>query len=152
MGMKWTLQHAFFADMGGFHISAPDYPFGFPINAEQFHYLLKYRYIDFPNMDHVAIDQKNMTEVFSRILATVSALWFFLQEFSHIAQGYPITCLELTAMTFAFVMIGTSVCWYHKPYITMPFYLETANGQTIKQIRRNAKRLVSFPASSLSPI
>ena len=145
LGMEWTLQHAFFADMGGFHISSPDYPFGFPLNAEQFHYMLKHGYIDFPNMDNVAIEEKNGTEIFSRIVATLSAVWFFVQEFQHLAAGNPITCLELTAMTFAFVMIGTSVCWYHKPYIQKPFYVETRHGLTIREIRRNAKRLVSYP-------
>ncbi|KAJ9637303.1 hypothetical protein H2199_007590 [Coniosporium tulheliwenetii] len=36
---EWTIQHAFFADMGGFLLHAPDCPL-FPIDAKQLHYLV----------------------------------------------------------------------------------------------------------------
>lgn len=65
-GTRWTLQHAFFTDMGGMFLSSPDFPEGFPINTEQFHYLLKHDHIDFPNMNDMMITERNATDTLSR--------------------------------------------------------------------------------------
>lgn len=46
-GLKWTYRHAFFVNMGGIFLASPDFPDGFPINAQEFHYLIKHNYVDF---------------------------------------------------------------------------------------------------------
>lgn len=49
------------------------------------------------------------------------------------------TTLELTAMSFAVVMIVTSASWYFKPSISQATILDTKNGRTIRAIRDFAR-------------
>jgi hypothetical protein len=69
-GFEWKLIHAFFVDMGCLHLTAPDYSDAngesFPINAEQFHYLLKHGFVDFPDMDKLEIKERNSVDTLSR--------------------------------------------------------------------------------------
>ena len=65
-GAKWTLSYGFFADMGGIHLVTSDYPGGFPINAEQLIYLVEHRFINFPDMESMCIDERNSADTLSR--------------------------------------------------------------------------------------
>lgn len=60
------MTHAFFVDMGGIHLKSPDFPQGFPINAEQFHYLISNDHIDFPDMEKLDIRERNAADTLSR--------------------------------------------------------------------------------------
>lgn len=61
----WTMKHAFFADMGGFRLKAPEYP-AFPLDAEQLLYVIQNKYVDFPDFDTSDIDDKNKTDGLAR--------------------------------------------------------------------------------------
>ena len=65
-GQEWTYTYAFFADMGGILLTSTDFPDGFPINAEQLHWLVKYSHVDFPNMKHMNIGERNASDTLSR--------------------------------------------------------------------------------------
>jgi hypothetical protein len=52
------------------------------------------------------------------------------------------TTLELTALSFVFVMIVTSICWFRKPAITRPRYIPTKDGKALREIREKAKEQV----------
>lgn len=54
-----TLHTLFFTDIGAMSLTSPDYPEGFPTNAEQFHYLVKYGHVDFPDMEPMKIGERN---------------------------------------------------------------------------------------------
>ncbi|ETS86955.1 hypothetical protein PFICI_00783 [Pestalotiopsis fici W106-1] len=138
-GMKWTYRHAFFVDMGGIFLTSPDFPEGFPINAQQFHYLIKHDYIDFPNMDEMHISERNSADTLSRLITMWQVLWFSIAEIQRARTGLPLTTLELTALSYAFVIIITSVCWYRKPAITHPRNVPTKNDKTIDEIRAAIK-------------
>lgn len=180
-GRLWTLTHAFYADMGGFVLTSPDYPLGFPINAEQLYYLVKHDHLDFPQLTLDRIKEKSKADTLSRsvhpvhprsrvtstrlqsplcgslsscllracseilslrILVLWQVLWFSATEFNRIANGHPITTLELTALTFACVMVATSAVWYYKPSISNPETLETKDGRTVDFIRDYARYTV----------
>jgi hypothetical protein len=47
---QWTMNHAFFADMGGFVLRTAD-GLAFPIDAKQLHYLVTEGYIGLPRLD-----------------------------------------------------------------------------------------------------
>ncbi|KAK1674854.1 hypothetical protein BDP55DRAFT_704504 [Colletotrichum godetiae] len=57
-GQKWTYNQAFFVDMG------------FPVDAEQLHYLVKHGFADFPDMDSVNIAERNTIDTLSTGLPT----------------------------------------------------------------------------------
>ncbi|KAK1579338.1 uncharacterized protein LY79DRAFT_613956 [Colletotrichum navitas] len=142
-GKKWTYTQAFFVDMGGIFLKSPDFPEGFPINAEQLHYLVKHGFVDFPDMKSMDISERNTVDTLSRIITLWQAVWFFIVEIDRIRMGLPITTLELTALSFTFAMVATFICWYPKPAISYPRYIETKvrNGQqiTLDDIRSYAR-------------
>ncbi|KAF3012861.1 hypothetical protein E8E14_010940 [Neopestalotiopsis sp. 37M] len=138
-GLKWTYRHAFFVDMGGIFLTSPDFPDGFPINAQQFHYLVKHEYIDFPDMESMDISERNSADTLSRLITMWQVLWFSIAEIQRARTGLPMTTLELTALSYAFVIIITSVCWYRKPAITHPRTIPTRNNKTIDEIRAAIK-------------
>lgn len=52
--------------MGGIHIKSPDFPDGFPINAEQLHYLVMHEHVDFPDMTLMSVAERNTLDTLSR--------------------------------------------------------------------------------------
>jgi len=52
--------------MGGIHLTSPDFPGGFPINAEQLHYLVLHKHVDFPDMTLMSIAERNTLDTLSR--------------------------------------------------------------------------------------
>ena len=46
----WTLTHSFYADMGGIHLSLPDWK-SFPVNSRQLHYLITRHYVAYPRIE-----------------------------------------------------------------------------------------------------
>jgi hypothetical protein len=71
--------------------------------------------------------------------------WFIITELERLRQGLPMTTLELTALSFSFMMIVTTGLWYHKPTIVWPVPISTRDGRTIEQIRAKARE-TSHPA------
>lgn len=43
--------HAFFVNSGGIHLKSPDFPRGFPVDAQQLHYLIRHNFVEFPDLD-----------------------------------------------------------------------------------------------------
>lgn len=62
----WTLRKAFFADMGGLILTSPDYPQGFPINAEQLFYLVRGGHLDLPDLRDHDIQEKSKIDTLSK--------------------------------------------------------------------------------------
>ncbi|KAK4175533.1 hypothetical protein QBC36DRAFT_22753 [Triangularia setosa] len=139
-GLKWTYTYAFFADMGGMFLTSPDYPEGFPINAEQLHYLVKYGHVDFPDMEQMNIGERNASDNLSRFLTLWQAIWFSVIEIQRIAHGLPMTTLELTALLYVYVLVGCQICWFKKPSISVPRRIQTKDNIKIQQIRMWAKK------------
>ncbi|OTA87946.1 hypothetical protein M434DRAFT_35086 [Hypoxylon sp. CO27-5] len=140
-GTKWTYRHAFFVDMGGIFLTSIDFPDGLPITGEQLHYLVKYGHVDFPDMDAMAIDERNTTDTLSRLITVWQVFWFAVTELQRVKLGLPMTTLELTSLSFVLVMIATSVCWFRKPSISYPRMIPTKDGKSMDDIRVAAKQL-----------
>lgn len=71
--------------------------------------------------------------------------WFSVTELRRVSIGLPMTTLELTALTYAFVMIATSILWYYKPCIITPTILHLRNDKTVQEVRLWARENVSIP-------
>jgi hypothetical protein len=52
--------------MGGFYLSSPDYPHGFPVNAEQLFYLIKHGHVDFPEMTAAQIKERSTMDTLAK--------------------------------------------------------------------------------------
>ncbi|RAH64382.1 uncharacterized protein BO66DRAFT_242417 [Aspergillus aculeatinus CBS 121060] len=136
----WTYRHAFFVDMGGIHLRSPDFPQGFPIDAQQLYYLLSHDYIDMPDMEQMAIEERNSADTLSRLITVFQAFWFLVSTFERFRLGISVTTLELTTVAFALVMLASSITWFYKPSITRPRYISTKNDITVQAIRELMKR------------
>ncbi|KAI0026046.1 hypothetical protein F4780DRAFT_774245 [Xylariomycetidae sp. FL0641] len=61
-------------------------------------------------MESMCIDERNTTDTLSRLLTIWQVFWFSVAELQRVRQGLPTTTLEVTALSFVFVMI-----WYRTP-------------------------------------
>ncbi|KAK0622066.1 hypothetical protein B0T17DRAFT_642558 [Bombardia bombarda] len=136
---QWTLRHGFFADMGGFMLTSPDQP-AFPINAQQLHYLIAHGHVEYPEITKEDIDQRNKTDGLAKLITLWQVVWFVVAEMQRVRLGLPLTTFEVTALSFSFTMIITSVFWYYKPTISTPTKISTKGGKTIAEIRASARQ------------
>ncbi|KAF3809571.1 hypothetical protein GCG54_00012857, partial [Colletotrichum gloeosporioides] len=137
--VTWTYRHAFYVDMGGLFLRSPDFQEGFPITAEELYYLVKHGHVDFPDMESMKVAKIDTADTLSRVLTVLQVIWFGVGQISRIHKGLPMTTLELTALSFVSVTIFTSVCWYWKPSVSQPKYIDTKNGKLVKEIRAKAR-------------
>ena len=122
---KWTLRHAFFADMGGFLLQAPDFP-AFPVDGQQLLYLIEKKYIPYPKVDSETIWDKNKADGFARAITLVQITWFSIQCIARGAQRLSLSTLELLTINMIFCTVFTFYFWNHKPLdIRTPIILQT---------------------------
>lgn len=112
----WTIQHGFFADMGGFVLQPPDFV-PFPLTAPQVHYLVTRGYIDISDvlLTRSEIEDKNKFDTLTRIITMVQLSWFVVTVLARAALGMAITTLELSTLGFIFCTLFTYFFWRHKP-------------------------------------
>lgn len=110
----WTIQHGFFADMGGFMLYARDSD-PFPVDAKQLLFLIQNNFVDRPNLSRKTIADKNKVDGLLRIITICQVLWFAINIAGRRATHLAITCFELTTAAFIVCTIGTVGFWIHKP-------------------------------------
>ena len=142
---KWTMNHAFYADMGGFILQTRDWK-PFPIDAKQLHYLVTKGHVAFPALEKELIADKNKVDGLLRFLTLCQIVWFLIDMAGRAVQGLAITCGELTTAAFIVCSCGTTICWYHKPAdIAVPETIET--DATIAEILLGAGEQAREPYS-----
>ncbi|KAF4456309.1 beta-lactamase family protein [Fusarium austroafricanum] len=71
-------------------LTAPDYSDSdgksFPINAKQFHYLIKHGFVEFADVDKWEIGERNSVDTLSRIITVFQAAWYTIKELMHIRK------------------------------------------------------------------
>jgi hypothetical protein len=142
---RWTLKHAFFADMGGFILHSDDWV-PFPVNAKQLHYLVTEGYIPFSavNLDPETIEDKNKGDMFARCIAITQILWFTVNYFTRWHQRLAVTTLELTTLGFIFCTLGTYFCWASKPKdVIRPIILRPS--ESLRKILQRAGDNAKYP-------
>ncbi|KAJ9640402.1 hypothetical protein H2201_002552 [Coniosporium apollinis] len=148
---EWTLRHAFFADMGGVVLAAPDGAL-VPVNAYQVLYLVKEGYMPMPQISLKAIDDKDKANGFARLIVVLQTVWFVSKCIGRAAQGLAVTTFELTTLAFVFCTLATFFCWRHKPLdVDTPIVLHTLTTLTEPHQRRQSPCPVrsDFPFSFL---
>ena len=137
---QWTMRHAFFADMGGFLLQAPDSPAfpAFPVDSRQLAYLVKNGHVDYPlHVDTRTIWDKNKADGFARTVTLFQISWFAIQCIARGAQNLSLTTLELSTIAFILCTLHTLFYWNHKPLdAEVPIILYTR--KTIAEILTNA--------------
>lgn len=111
---QWTMRHAFFADMGGFLLQAPDFP-PFPVDNQQLIYLIENDYIPYPTIDVDTIWDKNKADSFARMITLIQVTWFTIQCIGRGIRHLTLSTLELLTINMIFCTVFTFYFWNHKP-------------------------------------
>ena len=111
---KWTIRHAFYANMGGF-VLQPRNSTKFPINSKQLQYLITKGYTDFPTMTEKEIWDKSKADGFAKLLTCFQTAWFVIQVIGRAIQHLPVTTLELTTLSFVVCTLSMYFQWANKP-------------------------------------
>ncbi|KAJ5129839.1 uncharacterized protein N7515_005878 [Penicillium bovifimosum] len=111
---EWTMTHAFYADMGGFHLKARGSE-PFPINAKQLHHLVLNKYVEMPTTTKRTIEDKNKVDAMLRFITVAQCLWFLITTLGRLQMHLPITTGELTTVAFILCSLPTNLCWISKP-------------------------------------
>ena len=93
LGYKWTVQHAFFLNMGGIWLK-PKESRPFPINAAQSNYLVAVEHMELPSIFKKEIEDKSRADNFAKRFACGQILWLVLQCIRRAIHHLPITSLK----------------------------------------------------------
>jgi hypothetical protein len=144
----WTLEHAFFADSGGFWLESSDYP-AFPITAASIRYLVKEGYLEYPSITREEIWDKSKADKFAKGFALIQSGWLVLQTITRASLRLPISPLELFTIAFVVSTVMSYFFWLHKPqHVTVPTYLRLSSSDgTIATILKEAGPAAALPFS-----
>jgi hypothetical protein len=142
---SWTMQHAFFADMGGFVLETPGTP-AFPVDGKQLLFLIKAGFVDeaVTRLDIKVIRDKNKVDGMLRIITVCQVLYFVANIAGRAILHLAITCMELTTAAFIICTIATVFFWLHKPAdVNTPEHLRSTSH--IAEIMRAAAAEFAAP-------
>ena len=117
---KWTLKHAFFADMGGFMLQTSD-DVRFFLDTKQILWLLEHHVISDPQfetsflLDPKSINDRNKSDILVRVIAIGQALWFCINVVARGIQNLAVTTLEITTIGIIVDSILVYYFWKDKP-------------------------------------
>jgi hypothetical protein len=117
---KWTLKHAFFADMGGFVLRTSD-DVRFFLDTKHILWLLEHQAISTAQfnksflLESKTIDDRNKSDTFVRVIAVGQALWFCINIIARGVQGLAVTTLEISTVGIIIVSILVYYIWKEKP-------------------------------------
>ncbi|KAI4146563.1 MAG: hypothetical protein L6R39_003414 [Caloplaca ligustica] len=110
----WTMEMAFFADMGGFRLRTRNQD-SFPLDAQQLYHLVEQGYVTQPLFRPQLIDDKNKVDVLLRVIILCQISWFLVGVIGRWAQHLFVTTAELTTVSFILCSAVTAGFWWNKP-------------------------------------
>lgn len=113
-GERWRLEHAFYANSGGFLLQCPDCV-AFPVNAASVYFLVSKGYIDLPDITADEIKDKSKADSFAKFAAIFQGFWLIAQTIARLVQGLPLSQLELFTLAFVVSTAMSYYFWWRKP-------------------------------------
>ncbi|XMA09760.1 hypothetical protein WAI453_002551 [Rhynchosporium graminicola] len=99
---RWTMRHAFFADMGGFVLQPRE---SVPLPKD--------------------ISDKSKADGFAKFITIFQVSWFILATLSRGIQHLAITTFELSAIAIVAGTLVTFLCWLNKPLdVVVPIIID----------------------------
>lgn len=134
LGGRWTMRHAFFADMGGFVLCPRDSK-PFPLNTKQLLWLVVNKKVERPLVTAEELWDRSKQTRLVRVIMSVQTGYFVVQCIARVQQGLAVTTLELNTLAIVVCSLITNMVWLHKPSevsipikITTPFSSEELCG------------------------
>ena len=121
---RWTLRHNFYANMGGFVVSAPDCK-PFPVHGTHLCWLVRKGYLSLPEITAAEIKDKSKANGIAKLVTCLQAAWFVVQCLGRVAQDLPTSPLELLTISYAWCTFAIYAQWGYKPLdVEVPTVLE----------------------------
>ncbi|KAB5570440.1 hypothetical protein GE09DRAFT_707761 [Coniochaeta sp. 2T2.1] len=112
---EWSIEHAFYADSGGFVVDFRGYDLLLVSSAKQLEYLVRNGYIAMPSLTCDDIRDKSRADGMSKLVICVQAGWLVLQVLGRAVQRLAITPLELATLSVVGCSFTTLWFWRRKP-------------------------------------
>ena len=120
----WTLTHAFFAAMGGFKLDGhddegqcylPAWQGEALITPQGITFLLKHAPHLIPDISAEEIKDRSKADGLSKALLVWQVLWFCINSGARLAQGLPLSLLEVSTIAHGVSTLITYCFWWEKP-------------------------------------
>ncbi|KAG4428083.1 hypothetical protein IFR05_016432 [Cadophora sp. M221] len=126
----WTLNHSFWALMGGIAIKPSSRKPFIPnsvqstLTANGVSLLLKTTPHLIPDISVDEVKDKSKASSLTKLLACIQASWFCLSTITRFIQHLPVSMLELNAFAHALCTLAVYILWWHKPLdISQPVFV-----------------------------
>ncbi|KIW91061.1 uncharacterized protein Z519_07955 [Cladophialophora bantiana CBS 173.52] len=130
---RWTLRHAFYANMGGFRLRDSTGQV-YIVTAKHINHLVRKRYIDLPRITPLEINDRSKSDSLAKFLAIMQVGWLAIQVVARTIQKLETTTLEITTLSFVVCTFGTFIAWYRKPYDVQTFVVLEMPAYAIEDI------------------
>ncbi|KAF7970908.1 hypothetical protein HWV62_22602 [Athelia sp. TMB] len=122
----WSITHAFFVMMGGFHAFEGDSPHHV-LSLREVMDLVKEGTLIAPLEDEIWALSK--AGVFSKACALLQTVWFVVQCAARALQHLPLAQLEVATLAYTTMTISMYLFWWNKPLrVDRPFRVQLQNG------------------------
>ncbi|OAP54523.1 hypothetical protein AYL99_10971 [Fonsecaea erecta] len=130
---RWTLRHAFYANMGGFRLRDSTGQV-YIVTAKHINHLVRKRYIDLPKITPLEINDRSKSDSLAKFLAIMQVSSLAVQVIARTIQNLETTALEITTLSFVVCTLGTFIAWYRKPYDVQTFVVLEMPGYAVEDI------------------
>jgi hypothetical protein len=124
--LTWTLEHGFFAVMGGFQISVPreyEWVLARPeriLTPKGIELFVKHGLL--PDVRGSQLKGRGKADQLAKALVCAQAIWMVIQTISRKASGLPVTLLELNTLAHVGCAVVMYAVWWKKPQnVNEPF-------------------------------
>lgn len=166
----WTMQLAYFADMGGFKL--PDGTVFY--NGRSFYQWFREKRpkLNYEEIEN-EIEDRSKASSMLKLVTCAQATWVLVETIVRFAQHRPVSGLEVTTCSYIVCAIISYACWWHKPYsvngrITLKIRMERSmdsfykilpelpyvpsDWEDLQEAYPRAELLPPAPAEGVSPI
>ncbi|KAF7974176.1 hypothetical protein HWV62_13309 [Athelia sp. TMB] len=112
LDQSWTIVHAFFIIMGGYHAYNKNGPL-YPLGPEAVVSLVKDGKLVPPTTEELS--DKSKGDVLSKGIAILQTIWFVVQCIARFAEHLPLTNLEVMTLAYTVMIVAMYIAWWNKP-------------------------------------
>lgn len=110
----WTLQHGFYAEMGGFKVIDEKTGQQYTFRTAQLHWLAQNGLITIPAITKKDIQDKSKASRLAKALAVLQSAHFLVSSLARVAQHLPLTTLEIGTLPFIGCTWLSYLFWWDK--------------------------------------
>ncbi|KAF7970712.1 hypothetical protein HWV62_23194 [Athelia sp. TMB] len=112
LDQSWTIAHAFFIIMGGYHGYNKHGPL-YPLGPDAVVSLVRDGKLVPPSTEELSDRSKG--DALSKIVAILQTFWFVVQCIARLAEHLPITNLEVMTLAYTVMTLAMYIAWWYKP-------------------------------------